>query len=199
MRSYATQNWTDATISIYAATAGNDQWMRLDNVSLRKTPGAHIAGTDCIEPAFGFLGPLGGAVTVSAATSPGRVAAVDTLTPGAWTDAVAGVEFLMTSDETGAVPFALTPLDLRQSPLSSLSFQSRRGTDTSRAELQVSVDGHTWQSLADVPPSDDWIGVDVDLSAFAGQVVYLRFVMDAGPPSGLPRDARWEIRRLVIY
>ena len=199
MRSYATQNWTDATISIYAATAGNEQWMRLDNVSLRKTPSAHIAGTDCLEPAFGFLGPTGGAMTAMAATLPGTVAAADTLAPGAWTDAVAGVEFLMTSDETGAVPFALTPLDLRQSPLSSLSFQSRRGTDTSRAELQVSVDGHTWQSLADVPPSDDWIGVDVDLSAFAGQVVYLRFVMDAGPPSGLPRDARWEIRRLVIY
>lgn len=199
MRSYATQNWTDATISIYAATAGNDQWMRLDNVSLKKTPSAHIAGTDCVEPAFGFLGPTGGAVTAMSATSPSTIAAVDTLTPAAWTDAVAGVEFLMTSDATGAMPFALTPLDLRQSPLSSLSFESRRGTDVSRAELQVSVDGHTWQPLADVPPSDDWTGVDVDLSAFAGQVVYLRFVMDAAPPGGRPQDARWEIRRLVIY
>ena len=66
------------------------------------------AGTDCLEPAFGFLGPLGGAVTAMSATSPSTVAAVDTLTPGAWTDAVAGVEYQMTGDANGAVPFALT-------------------------------------------------------------------------------------------
>ena len=105
----------------------------------------------------------------------------------------------MTSDANGAVPFAMTPLDLRLFALSSLRFESRRGMDISRAELQVSVDGETWQPLAGVPPSDDWIGVNVDLSAFTGQIVYLRFVMEGGPPAGLPQDARWEIRRLVIY
>jgi len=63
----------------------------------------------------------------------------------------------------------------------------------------VSVDGHTWQSLAAVPPSDDWVRVDVDLSTFAGQIVYLRFVMNSDLSNGQPQGARWEIRRLVIF
>jgi hypothetical protein len=198
MRSYATQNWTDATVSVYAATAGNEQWMRLDNVSLKKTPGAHIAGTDCMEPAPGSFGSAG-SFTGSSAMPTSTSAALDTLTPGAWTEAVAGVEFTMNSDVNGTVPFALTPLDLRQSSLSSLHFESRRGTDISTAEVQVSIDGHTWQSVANVPASDDWVGVDVDLSQFAGQIVYLRFVMNADVPGGRSEPARWQIRRLVIY
>jgi GT2 family glycosyltransferase/subtilisin-like proprotein convertase family protein len=51
MRSFATQPWAQPTFSIYAATVGGDTWTRLDNVSLRKTPGNAIAGTDCQEPA----------------------------------------------------------------------------------------------------------------------------------------------------
>ena len=94
--------------------------------------------------------------------------------------------------------YTLTPLDLRHSPLSSLHFESRRGTDISTAELQVSLDGQTWQSLAQVPASDDWVGVDVDLSQFAGQIVYLRFVMNAAP-GDRPQPAHWQIRRLAIY
>ena len=50
MRSFTTKAWANATISIYAATVGNEQWTRLDNVSFRKTPSAPIAGTDCYEP-----------------------------------------------------------------------------------------------------------------------------------------------------
>jgi hypothetical protein len=50
MRSFTTKPWTNATISIYAATVGNDTWTRLDNVSLRQTQGTQTQGTDCIEP-----------------------------------------------------------------------------------------------------------------------------------------------------
>jgi hypothetical protein len=50
IQSYATQSWFKATISIYAASVGTEQWMRLDNVSLKKTPGAITAGTECFEP-----------------------------------------------------------------------------------------------------------------------------------------------------
>jgi hypothetical protein len=201
MRSYATQPWANATISIYAATAGNEQWMRLDNVSLRKTPSAHIAGTDCNEPAITPFAPMssgGGAFMLSSTTSASTAAAASPSTSGSAADPGAGADLSMTSEANGAVPFALTALDLRHSPLSSLSFQSRRGLDISTAELQVSVDGHSWQSLADVPASDDWVGVDVDLSEFAGQIVYLRFVMNADLPSGRPQPARWQIRRFEI-
>jgi hypothetical protein len=50
MRSYATTAWTNATISVYAATTGLDQWTRLDNVTFSRTPGSVLLGTECIEP-----------------------------------------------------------------------------------------------------------------------------------------------------
>ena len=47
---FATRAWANATISIYAASVGDDMWSQLDNVSLRKTPNATLAGTGCAEP-----------------------------------------------------------------------------------------------------------------------------------------------------
>jgi hypothetical protein len=58
MRSYATRAWTNATLSVYAATVGDDQWIRLDNVSMRTTPGSVTWGTNCAEP--GSPGSAGG-------------------------------------------------------------------------------------------------------------------------------------------
>lgn len=49
LRTFATKAWTNATISVYPATVGTDQWIRLDNVSLQRTPGATITGTECAE------------------------------------------------------------------------------------------------------------------------------------------------------
>jgi hypothetical protein len=51
MRAFAPDAWTNATVSVYAATIGIDQAMRLDNVTLRETPGDAALGTECIEPA----------------------------------------------------------------------------------------------------------------------------------------------------
>ena len=50
MRTFATKAWANVTISVYAATAGDEPNIRLDNVSLRKSPASQIAGTDCFEP-----------------------------------------------------------------------------------------------------------------------------------------------------
>ena len=50
MRAFTTQSWTNATVSVYAATVGTEQWTRLDDVSFRRTPGIAIAGTECVEP-----------------------------------------------------------------------------------------------------------------------------------------------------
>ena len=50
LRTFATQPWTNATLSIYPATIGIDQWIRLDDVVLRRTPSAAITGTECLEP-----------------------------------------------------------------------------------------------------------------------------------------------------
>jgi hypothetical protein len=50
MRSFTTKAWTNATISVYAATVGTETWTRLDNVSFRSTPGAATTGTVCVAP-----------------------------------------------------------------------------------------------------------------------------------------------------
>jgi sugar lactone lactonase YvrE len=53
VRSRATKPWMNATISVYGATIGPEQWIRLDDVTLRRTPATSIAGTECIEPGSG--------------------------------------------------------------------------------------------------------------------------------------------------
>jgi hypothetical protein len=50
MRAFATEAWTSATISFYAATVGTESWIRLDDVTFRRTPAALVEGTTCIEP-----------------------------------------------------------------------------------------------------------------------------------------------------
>jgi hypothetical protein len=53
--------------------------------------------------------------------------------------------------------------------------------------------------VAEVPPSDEWLSIDVDLSSFAGQILQVRFVMDAEVSAGRPQFSRWQIRRFAIY
>ena len=57
MRTFTTQAWSAATLSVYPATVGTDAWIQLDNATLRRTPSTAIAGTECIEPAA-FTGLL---------------------------------------------------------------------------------------------------------------------------------------------
>jgi len=50
IRTFATTAWGSATLSVYPATVGAQQWMRLDNASMKKTPASATMGTDCLEP-----------------------------------------------------------------------------------------------------------------------------------------------------
>jgi hypothetical protein len=50
MRMFTTRAWTNATVSIYPASIGLEQAMRLDDVTLRQTQGEAVRGTECIEP-----------------------------------------------------------------------------------------------------------------------------------------------------
>ena len=58
-------------------------------------------------------------------------------------------------------------------------FDSQLTAAASRASVQVSLDGMEWATLHEVPASEDWTPIDVDLAAFAGELIYLRFVLDA--------------------
>lgn len=50
VRAYTTRAWANATVSVYPATTGLHEWIRLDNVTMRTTPGTVIVGTECVEP-----------------------------------------------------------------------------------------------------------------------------------------------------
>jgi M6 family metalloprotease-like protein len=52
MRTYATQAWATASISIYASTSwtGGGGFIRLDDVTLRTRPSMTVTGTQCYEP-----------------------------------------------------------------------------------------------------------------------------------------------------
>jgi Tol biopolymer transport system component len=49
-RMTTTKAWTNATFSLYAASVGPEQWMRLDDVVLEQTPLVQNVGTECVAP-----------------------------------------------------------------------------------------------------------------------------------------------------
>jgi Tol biopolymer transport system component len=50
VRSFTTKAWTNATVSVYPATVGLEQWIRLDSAALVTAPALAIVGTECLEP-----------------------------------------------------------------------------------------------------------------------------------------------------
>jgi glucose/arabinose dehydrogenase len=50
VRGFATQSWANATMSFYPSTDDTAQWLRLDDVTLQRTPGTAVLGTECVEP-----------------------------------------------------------------------------------------------------------------------------------------------------
>ncbi len=87
------------------------------------------------------------------------------------------------------------PVDLTDAASAQLSFVSSL-SGRSTAEVQASVDGITWQRVAVVPGGTN--GVTADLTAFAGQVVYVRFVFKTAAPAGGAAPDRWTIDDVVV-
>jgi len=223
---YATRAWTNATISIYPASPGTsptNEWLLLDNVSLKRTTAA-VEGTQCFEPSSGIT-------LQGAAVEPGVVLPPAARTPPSTTSPIASSGgAVIPSDASGwsADGFALASfasatgtgvgwravatttdtkvllwdrsIDLSGASNPHLTFQSLLWSNASTAEVQVSADGGvTWVPVAQVDPSSSWTGVDVDLSAFAGQVVYVEFVFNGVAPDD-PIDGydEWQIDQLQI-
>ena len=203
IRSYATKSWTNATMSIYAATTGADQWTRLDNAVFQRTPGSTPLGTECFEP--GSAGPVPALGEVSE-RRPSRTSRPPSEPVAGWVG----------SPERGFVPadsgasaggwragaaaagkFVLgwpAPIDLTVAVNARLSFESLLSSRGSRAVVEVSLDGSTWQAVAELTPTATWITAVVDLQSFAGQKIYIRLVFDTVAPSpGVASDV-WQIR-----
>ncbi len=151
MRMFATKLWANATISIYPATVGDHQWIRLDNVVLQSTPASTPLGTECLEP--------GANSVVAAARGLSAEAVRAGPAPG-----------------LGSRTRERATLDLGQTSAPRLRVWVP--PRTSPASLQASADGVAWTTLASLAPSHEWTWVEIDLSPFAREVVHLRLAIE---------------------
>ena len=147
MRMLTTKAWTNATLSVYPSTIGTETWIRLDNVSLKRSPASPVAGIDCLGP--------------SPATAPSQ--------------AVRSVPVASPKANPPVDVSRSVAIDLTRATSASIQFVSFI-TQAVWARIEVSLDGETWEFLADVPPFTDLSAVELDLSRFSGRVVRLRLV-----------------------
>lgn len=57
MRADTTEAWTAAHLSLYAGTADNTGWLRVDDVSMQRQPGVIVNDTLCIDPSSPVVDP----------------------------------------------------------------------------------------------------------------------------------------------
>jgi hypothetical protein len=196
MRAFATRAWTDATLSVYAATVDTQPWARLDNAHLRRAPSAPTAGTVCLEPGALVL-PAGAAVSTPRAPEARQAGRASAEPAGR---GKAGTRVAATSaPEAPAVRSAASAvgsqiLDLTAAAGAQLVVESWLQAG-SRGEIQISLDGSAWRPLAAVGPSDGWVTITIDLDAWIGESIALRFVAGADDES----TARaWALRNLKV-
>jgi hypothetical protein len=183
MQTYATEAWTNATLSVYGATPGPDQWIRLDNATFTRTPSSPISGTNCLEPGASPVNvPAGTPASVMFVQSAG--------------DPVGSA--VRDAAEGRSGPGVEAIVDLRQAIDAGLSVRTwLLGDADAVGEVQVSVDGANWVTVGVARASDSWETIDIDLGEFAGQVLHVRFVITG-------RDARdrqaaiWRIGDLAV-
>ena len=181
-RAYTTKPWTNATLSIYPASASPDQWIRLDNVSLRTTPTALIAGTDCIEP--------GGE-----AWSPGTASSTGTGSGGSGRVGTPNSEWTALETTTSRMLQRAEPFDLTGARAAKLRVDSWLLGNAARGAVQVSTNGVDWITIHTVDPSDRWTPIEIDLRDFIGDKVLVRFVIDAGQGEG---SVLWRLGAIAI-
>jgi hypothetical protein len=64
-------------------------------------------------------------------------------------------------------------------------------TDDLPGEVQLSLDGMQWTTIALTPASASWLPVEIDLSPWVGHVVHMR----SAPTSWRLEEMRVEIKR----
>jgi hypothetical protein len=159
MRTYATKAWTNATLSIYPATVGFDQWIRLDNATLRRTPGTAIAGTECEEP--------------GAAAGPASAVAASAATPVRHNLSIASSQ----PDDGTAVIAIPSVIDLTATGTARLTWRSPIAVSGTYIEIQVRTSEGEWVTVAVRPADDLGESIEIDLDEFAGSILELRLVI----------------------
>ncbi len=198
---FATKAWANATVAVYGADVDTAQWTRLDDVSLRVTPTAALLGTECVEasgpspvpPPTGPTNPgpgrrrPGDSVGQAVPRPPfGAIVGGGANRRSLWPAAITGNGGL---DVRGA-----SPIDLSGAGGALLWFESDLPGGRTDASIEVTRDGAQWIRVAAVPSSEGCALTAVDLSEYAGEVIYVRFVSGAGVEPGWP----WAIRNVQI-
>jgi hypothetical protein len=161
MRMFTTEAWTDAALSVYAATRGPETWIQLDNVSLQRTPGAEIGGKECYEANVEIP-----SLNPPAAAGPSRTAAKS---PSGFAGRVRGGSSReAVSPASAGAGFAGTV----SVPTTALRYVVPPSDDD--LAVEVSEDGETWQTLVTASPSEDWRVVTLDLTEFRGRLMFVR-------------------------
>ena len=173
VRAFATEPWTNATLSLYAATIDVLPWIRFDDAVLQRTPTEVISGTECLEPTPATQ--FSSTATI-AATSGGRRAPTS--------EPVAARPMIVEPRAPGRVTQLPEP-----APAASAWSVSRPVIDDSgylwvrvppsevAIEVQVSLDDVNWRTMAVLPAARDWRTLAIDLGPFVGPHVYVRLVV----------------------
>ena len=53
LRTFTGRAWANAAVSFYLGSVDTDQWARIDNVSVKRTPGSAVIGTQCLRGGAG--------------------------------------------------------------------------------------------------------------------------------------------------
>ncbi len=88
------------------------------------------------------------------------------------------------------------PLDLTAAANPQMTVASNLAATSASAAIQVqSVDGGEWLTPAVLLPTDGWQTETVDLSAFAGQTISVRFIWIGGPDEA----DRWFVDDVAVF
>ena len=200
MRAPTKKPWANAAIYFYATTTGNAAGtgghLQLDNVSMQRAPGSAGAARECLEPGNPrFAGDAGIEEMVSPPGAP--LSTVRDLAQFArlnFDDAASG-EWASGTDGAGTRLLRWKrPVDVDASTGSTLTFVSSVEGGAGSAEVQISIDGVNWRTVARIPPDEAWTEMQVDLSNFAGQRLFVQF---AYTPL-LGESAVWRVRNVRV-
>ena len=194
---FTTKAWGNATVSVYPSNVDLSEWILLDDVSLQITPSATLAGTECIEPPPAAPGAFRSASTTGERSASASAQAPQGLAP--MPADRARVAWQAVASDAGPQAFLMAaPIDLRESIAPVLQFESQLTDGEADAFVEVTRDGVNWIRVARIPSSDEWSTIAVDLAAFSGDVIYLRFVYDGAEPVGGGPNGTWAIRGIHI-
>ena len=90
------------------------------------------------------------------------------------------------------------PIDLTSMADASLHLESWLQALAAQATVQVSADGVTWETVGVIDPSDRWTSVVIDLSAYAGSTIRIRFVFEGSASVEAELGDVWRVRRIRI-